>query len=316
MWMLPVAESPSETPFEELLRLAELHPALSLLQVIELLDRERWDIETLTPAQRALYGRINARAALARLHGSVDDFQSGHALDAPARSPQWLATGRHLCVSGLLDAQTRARLVAQCDATLSVPGKPPIRLFSHPDCMDQAELRSIASAVLAALPDPLPPGTRPTILKRRTILRRTFPPSRLPSQPGNANNQFWHQDSNAQFNDSPMLTLWIPLQDHAGVTRPGLQISDAPVANFSIFHGDSSRDIGPMLAQMFPASQIVSPQVAAGECLVFNGLTFHRTLATPAMAEHRDALLIRVLDQRTAHRFPVADHDQDLLPLA
>lgn len=314
--MSPSPEAPSETPFGELMRLAERHPDWTLLQVIALLDRERWDIEAPPSAQRALYGKINARAALERLRLSVDGFQCAHALDAPARSHQWLATGSHLCVGGLLGNESLGNLESHCDALLGAPGTPPLRLFDHPQCIDEDALRSLATAVLAALPDPLPAGSRPAILKRRTILRRTFPPGRLPPQRGNANNQLWHQDSNSQFNDAPMLTLWIPLQHGAGIVRPGLQIIDAPVSYFSIVHGDSSRAIAPLLAQMFPASRVVSPQVTAGQCLAFNGLTFHQTWATSAMVEHRDALLIRVLDERAAHLFQVVDPSQELLHLA
>jgi hypothetical protein len=113
-----------------------------------------------------------------------------------------------------------------------------------------------------------------------------------------------------------MLTLWIPLQDRSGLTRPGLQIIDSPVSYFSIEHGDSSPDIFPFLSQLFPDSRIVSIQASAGDCIVFNGLTFHQTFTTSAMTEHRDALLIRVLDKESAHRFPVLNQEEDLVSIA
>ncbi|MES2869683.1 MAG: hypothetical protein V4749_08950 [Pseudomonadota bacterium] len=304
-----------DTPLAELIRLAECHPAYTLLEVIALLDRDRWDIEAPTQSEYALYNKINARKALEHLRRSVDGFQSAHALDSPENSHQWLATGSHLRVNALVDQEMRDRLVSHCDALLDVPGTPPLRLLEHPQCVDQDMLRAIATTVLASLPDSLPIGSRPAILKRRTILRRTFPPCRLPAQLGNANNQFWHQDTNAQFNDAPMLTLWIPLQEGSGTIRPGLQIIDAPVAYFSIVHGDSSRAIAPLLSQMFPASRVESLQVAAGECIVFNGLTFHQTWTTEHMMQHRDALLIRIIEERSAHLFAVVDPHQELLSL-
>lgn len=312
----PPIEMPIATPVGELMRFAELHPSLSLLQVIEMLDRDKWHIETPTPAQCEIYSRINARTALRRLRLSLHDSQADYPLAAPPRTQQWLATGRHLCVGGLLGPDTLKRLESQCDALLGVPGTPPIRVFDDPHPVGEPLIRSIAAAVLAALPDPLPSTSRPAVLKRRTILRRTFPPGRLPAQFGNANNQFWHQDSNAQFNDAPMLTLWIPLQDGAGVTRPGLQIIDAPVACFSVIHGDSSREIAVLLATMFPGTRTVSPQVRAGECVALNGLTFHQTWAAADMTDHRDALLIRVIDENAAHQFQVGDPRKELLSLA
>jgi len=311
----PPIEMPITTPVGEMMQFAELHPDMSMLQVIEMLDRDKWHIETPTPAQCEIYSKINARTALRRLSLFLHDSQQDYPLNAPPRKQQWLATGRHLCIGGLLDPDMLKRLEAQCDALLSAPGTPPIRVLDDLHRVNEPLIRFIAAGVLAALPNPIPSTSRPAVLKRRTILRRTFPPGRLTANFGNANNQLWHQDSNAQFNDEPMLTLWIPLQDGAGVTRPGLQIIDAPVACFSVIHGDSSREIAPILSAMFPGTHIVSPQVKAGECVALNGLTFHQTWAAADMTDHRDALVIRVIDKSSAHKFQVVDPHEELLSL-
>ena len=313
--MLPTSADGASTPMMELMRLAEAYPDLTILQVYDLIDRDRWHIDTLTPSQRTLYGKITARAALDRMRRSVADFQVAHALNDPVYTPQWLETGRHLAVDAVLGPVLLHQLTAHCDATLNVPGTPPIGLFDDARGVDPGVVQGIAAVVLAALPATLPAGSRPAILKRRSILRRTFPTRGLPAQHGNANNQFWHQDSNARFNNAPMLTLWIPLQDHAGVVRPGLQFIDAPVAHFSLVHGDSSPEVANVLAQMFPASRIVSPYAPAGTCLAFNGLTFHQTWTTPLMTAHRDAMLVRIIEARSAHLFSVSDPAQELLYL-
>ena len=174
---------------------------------------------------------------------------------------------------------------------------------------------AITKAALNALPTALPEGSTPAILKKRTLLRRTFSPSQRPIQVGNANNQHWHQDSNPNFNDTPMLTLWIPLQNGSGETCPGIQIIDAPVSFFSVIHGDSSRGIHPILEDMFSDTKVVSIIASAGDCIVFNGLTFHQTSTLPTMTHHRDALLIRVIDAKAAGLFGVNDPEQGLVPL-
>ncbi len=309
--------SPSahETVQSQMARLAELHPTYSLLQVLELLHGSNWQMEELTDDQKEAYRNMNAQKALNMMRSAIDQFDSKFALNSPPRTRQWLATGEHLRICDVVSSKTIGELLSSCDRLLDSVGTPPVKLFEHPDIIHEAELQSIARAALAALPDALPASSQPVILKKRTALRRTFPPSRLQSNVGNANNQSWHQDSNARYNDSPMLTLWIPLQDGSGMTSPGLQVVDSPVSYFSIEHGDSSPDLLPFLSELFPNPKIVSIQASAGDCIVFNGLTFHRTFTTSSMVEHRDALLVRVLDRKSAHRFPVLNQEEDLLSI-
>lgn len=304
-----------DPPFVEMCRLADLHPAYTLLQVIELIDQDLWDIEAPNQAQRAVFGRINAKTAFHRLRQSINGQQTEFALNAPARVQQWLPSGSHVLLPKLLDDATIAKLVSHCDALLDVRGTQPIRLFEHVGILDSDAISAIASSALAALPEPLSMSSKPAVLKKRTLLRRTFPPSQLPSSFGNANNQFWHQDSNPRFNDAAMLTLWIPLQDGSGTTCPGLQVIDAPVSFFSILHGDSSPNIYPMLKEVFPETQIVTIEASAGDCVIINGLTFHQTSMLPTMTMRRDALLIRVIDAEMAHLFGADDPQRELVAL-
>lgn len=294
---------PSRTPLGDMWRVAEQNPDYSLLQVVESIDRQLWDIEQPTPDQRAVYARLNGQVALRKLREAVEGMRDAYPLDAPARRRQWLATGAHFRVAEVLSRDEVAWLASVCNRLLQTQGTRPIRIFDVPDILSMAQLVRIARKVLAALPETLPADARPALVKMRTLLRRTYPPSQLPATYGNANNQLWHQDSNAKYNDAPMLTLWIPLQEGAGVTCPGIEVINAPVSYFSILHGDSSEEIHALLCDMFPATRVTSLEAGAGDCIVFNGLTFHQTSIRSEMTSHRDALLIRIIEAGDAAQF-------------
>ena len=268
------------TPHTEMLRLARLHPDYTLLQIFELVRQHNWQIEELSEVQTEAYATINALMALQTVRSVVDGHDSKYILNSPPRRRQWLPTGQHLHLVGLLDPATMSRLASSCDQFLGAVGSPPVSVADHQTILDTTILKSLAGTALSALPSGLPTGSEPVILKKRTILRRTFPPDYFSSSVGNANNQHWHQDSNMHYNDAPMLTLWLPLQECGGETRPGLQIIDSPASFFSTAHGDSSPSAFDFLVELFPGSRIVSVEASAGDCIAFNGLTFHQTWAT------------------------------------
>jgi hypothetical protein len=301
------------TPQSEMLRIAEHHPTATLLEVFELTRRENWHIEELTEAQKQSYGRMNALEALRAAQTMVETFASAFALDAPPRTQQWLATGEHLVIPSVLTDDVLRALGTACDEQLGTPGAPPVSVYDIELPVDTSFVESIARRALAALRDPLPPRARPSVIKKRTILRRTF--AALPSGPivRNANNQAWHQDSNLSYNDAPMLTLWMPLQSGAGTERPGLQLLDAPVSYFSSVHGDSSPGLLEAIADIFPAAETRAVRADRSEFVVFNGLTFHQTSTTETMTTHRDALLVRIIDRRFAHGFFVEAEDRELV---
>jgi hypothetical protein len=313
------SESPGpayvEPPHREMLRIAERRPNASLLQVVEGIDPLVWQIETIPPEQRALYARTNGLAALRLVQSRLDEYEARFALNAEPRTEQWLATGAHLTVPDVLAGPALDDARAVCDRLLEEVGTPPLRVFDHADLAARLDLPPLVERVLKAAPSPLPASVRPAILKRRTLLRRTFPPARLGAHVGNSNNQLWHQDSNVQFNDRPMLTLWIPLQEVSNGIRPGLEVMDAPAAYFSAAHGDYSRDLPARLAALFPQARSVAVRAGAGACVAFNGLTFHQTRATPEMTGHRDVLLIRVLDADAARHFAPDHAETDVLIL-
>jgi hypothetical protein len=305
----------NETPLSEMMSLAELNPNCSLLQIYSLFRHGNWQIEDLTVAQKDAYQHINGLKALQQMCIVVERFKSRFPLNAPAQRKQWLATGNYIHIRNILSPRILENLLTICDRNLNRIGTPPLKITDISNIIESADLQSIAALALSSLPAPSQHISHPSILKKRTLLRRTFPPSHSFRTVGNMNNQRWHQDSNMQFNDSPMLTLWIPLQNNCGVSRPSIQILSCPVSFFSVAHGDSSTNIQSYLNELFPDSQVFSIFASTGDCVIFNGLTFHQTLSTAAMSHYRDTLLIRVIDKTSAYRFPVHNIEEELLDI-
>ena len=46
----------------------------------------------------------------------------------------------------------------------------------------------------------------------------------------------------------------------------------------------------------------------AGDVILFNGLTFHRTFSNSKMTKHRDALLLRIVNPKHVANFPSGPH--------
>ena len=144
-----------------------------------------------------------------------------------------------------------------------------------------------------------------TVLTNRCLLRRTFSGKFNPVKHGNINNQMWHQDSNRSFDSKPMLTLWIPLQDGSSINRPGLQVSGLEPKIFNHRFGDSCTESD---LKAYYKVQDICPStpsdLQAGDCLIFNGLTYHQTYLNSSMKLSRDVLLIRVCAKCDSKSFP------------
>jgi hypothetical protein len=302
-----------DPPHRTLFQIAKNHPDDSLLQILERIDRSLWQTESFSDEMLAVYARVNGLTAMQRIQWELGKFANDFPLDAVPRTRQWLRTGAYLRVEGVIDNNTIGELSAFCDQNLTEPGAPPVRIFDHPVLLTRVGIGSAVRLVLDALPEKLPASADLVILKKRTLLRRTFPDDQMKSQRGNSNNQLWHQDSNAKFNDHPMLTLWITLQDTLGGVRPSLEFIDAEVAYFSPDHGDYSAVLPEYLAGLFPRARTRQIFAAAGDCILFNGLTFHKTFTTENTTLHRDALLVRVVDRITARDFSPEYSDEDVL---
>ena len=139
-----------------------------------------------------------------------------------------------------------------------------------------------------------------SLLMSRCLLRRTYPIAN--SAHSNVNNISWHQDSNNTFNDRPLLTVWIPLQDGAGVVRPGLSTLKYDFSSFHSVYGDGCNDVNKIVT--IDKAIVDNHKIDSGDAIVINGLTFHQTYTTSTMKYHRDALLLRITNNEHSEFFP------------
>lgn len=151
------------------------------------------------------------------------------------------------------------------------------------------------------------------ILEEKSLLRRTWPLSKDESNAlgHNASNLTWHQDSNPKQQDREMVVLMTILQDGGGITRPGLSILNTPVEHFEGIYGYEGHRVDTFeqsILQRYGKLQMTSPAINAGDLLIFNGLTFHRTYSNSAMKYHRDGLLVRIIKPEDRGNFPDGNH--------
>lgn len=151
------------------------------------------------------------------------------------------------------------------------------------------------------------------ILTNKALIRRTWPISENESRKlgHNASNLTWHQDSNFKHQDKPMVVLMTPLQSKAGLVRPGLSIMDFPTDKFlGVFgyEGNRVEEFEECMIKRYGELKVKTPVLDAGDLLIFNGLTFHRTFSVESMKKHRDALLVRLIRPEDGKNFPDAKH--------
>ena len=156
-------------------------------------------------------------------------------------------------------------------------------------------------------------GRKWLILENKVLLRRTWPISEDTARAlgHNASNLTWHQDSNHKHQDKPMVVMMISLQNGAGLTRPGLSILESPTDHFEgVFGYEGNRvdEFEKNMHQRYKHLKISNPAINAGDILIFNGLTFHRTYSSNSMNSFRDALLIRAVRPEDANNFPKGQH--------
>ena len=109
----------------------------------------------------------------------------------------------------------------------------------------------------------------------------------------------FHQDAMAVPGSAPMLTCWMPL-NRCGVTAPGLEvvaqhldktlpISDAPVSN----HAPTEIDEATVLRAY--GDRLWHPEFEAGDVMIFERNTVHRSYVTDEMTEVRYSVEVRVV---------------------
>ena len=223
-------------------------------------------------------------------------------------SPQFVETGSYKIRRTVIDSVTLKNLITLSDNYHQDSRKAPLSLGSNTDSRKYFNIElvmHILEDVLKFDGINLLGHKTFTVLTSRCFLRRTFPGQFDAVMHGNINNQMWHQDSNSLFNSKPMLTLWIPLQNGSSLTRPGLQLSGLKPNIFNHRFGDSCSESD--LKSYYHVENIQSTvpyKLEAGDCLIFNGLTFHQTYLTPSMRFSRDVLLIRVCAKNDSISFP------------
>ena len=158
-------------------------------------------------------------------------------------------------------------------------------------------------------------GCKIAILSNKALLRRTWPISEVESREirHNASNLTWHQDSNSKHNDKPMVVMMINLDKGFGETRPGISILKARTENFKGIYGYQGERVEEFEKTIrvegktgtLPAE---NPVLDAGEMIIFDGLTFHRTYSTNKMVGTRDALLVRAVRWSDRDNFPKGPH--------
>jgi hypothetical protein len=234
----------------------------------------------------------------------------------PVNEP--LQTGQHVRLPGVLPLPKLQRLRRLADLHLNRPGDRPLRLADQAALGASPEERYRAAGVQALLAAARPwldatIGPRWLVLAGKVLLRRTWPleESEARALGHNANNLVWHQDSNSRHGHRPMVVLMTTLQDGSGSVVPGLTLLEAPVRQFEGMFGYEGARVDKFkrqMAQQFGELRTVTPVLSAGELLLFDGLTFHRTVSNAAMDGPRDGFLVRVVRPEDAAHFEAGPH--------
>ena len=264
-----------------------------------LFDYDAHNTELLsTPAWRVLH---QLRISLIQADRAANKVESKF-------SDQFVQTGTYKVYRSILDSPKLDSLIDISESYHQDSRQPPLSLdssFSKGTEFNLDLITGILRNLLSFSEVNLLDHKRFTVLSQRCFLRRTFPGEFNPIKHGNINNQMWHQDSNRLFGSRPMVTLWIPLQNGTAHCRPGLQISGLTPSIFNHRFGDSCSESD--LRSYYNVNDIksaVPSDLQAGDCLIFNGLTFHQTYSSDSMNQFRDVLLIRFCAKCDANFFP------------
>jgi len=285
------------------------HPSASYLELLFLARERGWNLDKLTPRQEAYAATVPAWQALfmAKVHNECSARKLG-------KHEQILPTGAAYQHDDVITPDSIRILIEFFNQQVAASDSAPLELsqIRKNENLDIREfLINLSRSVLEGIArDPIlrnavPEGNRFTILMNRCLLRRTYSMLDNMAVIKNRNNQHWHQDSNGLFQNRPMLTIWAPLQQGAGESIPGLEIAKLSVDRFIPRLGDGAEhleDICDITGKINQNTRVAL--VKTGGCLVFNGLTFHRTYTTSDMVGLRDALLVRICPEIHAAYFP------------
>jgi hypothetical protein len=285
------------------------HPSLSYLELLSIARERGWGLDKLTSKQEAYAAKTPAKTVLmiAKVYG---EYSARKTSDLE----QIIPTGTACHFANAIESQNIRLLRAIFIRQVADQGSAPMELtqiFDHEKLVVEELLISLSRSVLRGIAknekliDPAQEEGEFAILMNRCLLRRTYSTLDKGTTIKNRNNQHWHQDSSVSFQNRPMLTIWAPLQKGAGKSIPGIEIAELSINHFVPRLGDGVEHLEEVCKESASGNQ--NTQVATvepGGCIVFNGLTFHRTYTTSEMVGYRDALLVRICPKMHAPFFP------------
>jgi hypothetical protein len=125
-------------------------------------------------------------------------------------------------------------------------------------------------------------GEWPAISAKKTSLRRAMPTS--PTE--------WHQDGAFLGTDIKTVNAWVALTP-CGVDAPGIDVYARRFHDLVATGTDNalfSWSVSPEQAERIGTADVVRPTFAAGDALLFDQLTLHRTGISPEMTRDRYAI--------------------------
>ena len=295
-----------DSEFQEILA---IYPSASYLELLSRARERGWNLEKLSPDQEACAAKISAKQALLILKA-----QNNFLANRPSRFEQIIPTGFCYGHKAAVSEEDVERLKLIYNARVLAQDSSPMSLSEIIDNegLDVRDLlvKLVKSVLAGILHDEEPKNAARdssgyVILMNRCLLRRTY--SSLAARPmvKNQNNQQWHQDSNTIFQDRPMLTLWIPLHEGSGSSIPGIEIAQIAAERFIPGLGDGVENLEEIFKETITINHNTDVASAdAGDCIAFNGLTFHRTYTATQMKGFRDALLVRCCPVEHSRFFP------------
>jgi Phytanoyl-CoA dioxygenase (PhyH) len=150
----------------------------------------------------------------------------------------------------------------------------PSMMFDVIETLEAAGLRELVTAYL---------GERPALLARKWTLRRV---------PHDAPMGDWHQDGAFMGKGIRSLNVWLALS-HCGDDAPGLEIVARRLEHIVETGTDGAFfdwSVGPAAVERCSHGAIARPIFDAGDAIVFDHMSLHRTVVVPGMRRDRYAI--------------------------
>jgi Phytanoyl-CoA dioxygenase (PhyH) len=202
---------------------------------------------------------------IARAFRDADATSAGH--PAPGRAPAYVpfepSAGYDF---GLIERQ-----FFRFGAVLAVEA--PHALFMVIEALGQSRVTQVIGAYF---------GEPPALSAKKTSLRRAEPGAQTE----------WHQDGAFLGDGTRTVNVWTALTP-CGVDAPSVDVFARPFADIVATGTDGARydwSVSAEEAERAGTSDVVRPVFAAGDALLFNQLTLHRTGVSPEMTRDRYAL--------------------------